>query len=212
MLSTLLGSETRARILRLLLSRRAQPFYVRELVREADIGSSGVQRELARLAQLGLVRVEPGEGGRRVIRVVDAHPLLEPLESLIAAEASATSDRGLTAAANGIDQGDVAARVNPHVLTRLAAVLEACHRAGVERAVLFGSATQTGATIQPHDIDLLVRIGGAPEGRGRRYFALRREIERISDLRVDLVEEDGIQNPYLQAEIERTGVVILETA
>ncbi len=53
MLATLLGSETRARILKLLLGRDDPPFHVRELVREAAIGSSGVQRELTRLAGSG---------------------------------------------------------------------------------------------------------------------------------------------------------------
>jgi hypothetical protein len=213
MLSTLLGSETRARIIRLLLSRRAEPFYVRELVREAGMGTSGVQRELHRLQRLGLVTLEPGEGGRRVIRVVDGHPFLVPLEQLIAAEAQvprarARGDAGVREAM----QPDPATLLNPRLRERLPAILDACLRAGAERVVLFGSTTQTDPAVEPHDVDIVVRLGGPAVGRGARYFALRDELERAAGLTVDLLEEDGLTNPYLRAEIERSGVVIHEAA
>jgi predicted nucleotidyltransferase len=210
MLATLLGSETRARILRLLLTREGPPFHVRELVRGAAIGSSGVQRELARLAAIGLIAIEPGTGGRRVVRLAEASPLLDPLRRLLAADEPAV-------AGSAVSGGDavaaaVTARVNPHVRDRLPALVAACSRAGAERLVLFGSATEPDAGVRPHDIDLLVRLGGPDEGRGARYFSLVRELERVSGLPVDLVEDEGLANPYLRAEIERSGVVVHEAA
>lgn len=212
MLSTLLGSETRARIVKLLLSRREPPFHVRELVREAGMGTSGVQRELARLQRLGLVTLEPGEGGRRVIRVVDRHPFLTPLEQLIAADEQVPQAGARGDTARNAPQTHPGALLNPRIRKRLPAILDACLRAGAERVVLFGSATQTDPAVEPRDVDIVVRLGGPPAGRGARYFALRDELERAAGLSVDLLEEDGLTNPYLRAEIDGSGVVILEAA
>jgi predicted nucleotidyltransferase len=128
MLATLLGSATRARVLTLLLAHPRRTYHLRESIRLAGGGASGVQREVERLEGLGLVVSERTTEGRRALRVVDEHPLLEPLQALVDAEAGALA-------------------------------------AGVERAVLFGSATQSGESEPPGDLDVLVRLGGSLEGR-----------------------------------------------
>jgi len=207
MLATLLGSETRARVLTLLLAQPRRTYHLRELIRLAGGGASGVQREVERLEGLGLVVSERTAEGRRALRVVDEHELLEPLQALVDAEAGAL--------AGGVLAGPPhaqAALVDRRLRPRLPRVLAALRSAGVERAVLFGSATQSGASAAPRDLDVLVRLGGPLEGRATRFFELRRELERASGLPVDLVEEEAVTNPYLRVEIERTGVVILEAA
>ena len=203
MLATLLGSATRARVLALLFAQPRRTYHLRELIRLAGGGASGVQREVERLERLGLLVSARTAEGRRALRVVDEHPLLEPLQALVDAEAGALAAGARLAQASLVDR-----RLRP----RLPRVLAALHAAGVERAVLFGSATQPGASAAPRDLDVLVRLGGQLDGRATRFFELRRELERASGLPVDLVEDEAVTNPYLRDEIARTGVVILETA
>jgi predicted nucleotidyltransferase len=200
MLDSLLGSATRARVLALLLARPRRTYHLRELIRLVGCGASGVQREVVRLEGLGLVVSERTAAGRRALRVVDEHPLLEPLQALVDAEA------GALAAGAGLAQTSL---VDRRLRPRLPRVLNALLAAGVERAVLFGSATQSGGSTSPRDLDVLVRLGGPLEGRATRFFELRRELERASGLPVDLVEEEAVTNPYLREEIERTGVVVI---
>jgi predicted nucleotidyltransferase/predicted transcriptional regulator with HTH domain len=232
MLASLLGSETRARVLALMLAQPPRAYHLRELIRLTGSGASGVQREVDRLEALGLVESERTTG-RRVLRIVDEHELLGPLRALLAAGAEATSAEGGRAQAEaGVRAGttagawragaaalaspaplaEAAERVDPALRSRLSGVLAALLDAGVERAVVFGSATDLDADAPPRDLDVLVRLGGPLKGRAARFFALRAELERASGLPVDLVEEEAVTNPYLRDEIERTGVVILEAA
>lgn len=203
MLATLLGSETRARVLTLLLAQPRRTYHLRELIRLSGGGASGVQREVERLEGLGLVVSERTAEGRRALRVVDEHELLEPLQALVDADAAALA---------GAPTAAVTSRVDARLRPRLPRVLAALRGAGVKRAVLFGSATQPGASAAARDLDVLVRLGGPLEGRATRFFELRRKLERASGLPVDLVEEEAVTNPYLRDEIVRTGVVILEAA
>ena len=209
MLATLLGSETRARVLVLLLARPRRTYHLRELIRLAGCGASGVQREIARLEGLGLVVSERTGAGRRALMVVHEHELLGPLQALVDAEAALAGAAGLAGSLHAQAQASL---VDRRLRPRLPRVLDALLAAGVERAVLFGSATQAGAKAAPRDLDVLVRLGGPLEGRASRFFELRRELERASGLPVDLVEEEAVTNPYLREEIARTGVVILEAA
>jgi len=201
MLSTLLGSEARARVLTILLARPRREYHLRELIRLTGGGASGVQREVERLERLGLVVSERTAGGRRTLRVVYEHALLEPLQALVDAEATAVDETSAGATT-------VHARLRP----RLPAVIAALRGAGVERAVLFGSAAQAGAAEAPRDLDILVELGGPATGRAARYFALQRALEQASDLPVDLVEDEAVDNPYLRDEIEQTGVVLVAAA
>ncbi len=229
MLASLLGSETRARVLAILLAQPPQTYHLRELIRLTGGGASGVQREVDRLETLGLIVSERTPAGRRALRVVDEHGLLEPLRALLAAGAgapAAASERTRARPGSAADPGqaraaalpaanalaEAAERIDPHLRSRLSDVVAALLDAGVERAVVFGSATDLDAFVAPRDLDVLVRLGGPLEGRAARYFALRAELERASGLPVDLVEEEAVTNPYLRDEIERTGVVILEAA
>jgi len=58
-LAAALFSGTQQRVLGLLFGQPDRSFYATELIALADVGSGAVQRELARLAQSGLVTVRP---------------------------------------------------------------------------------------------------------------------------------------------------------
>lgn len=217
MLSEVLGSETKARVLTALLERPRASLHLRELIRRCGSGSSGVQRAVAQLERAGIVTTRRDDAGRRAITVVDEHPLVAPLEALVraAGAAQAASPVGSAPASGGVSArpgpaAHAAARVHPRLRRRLPRIVAACRRAGAERAVLFGSAADAGAADEPRDLDVVVRLGGPVEGRAARSFTLRIELEQAAGLPVDLVEEEALTNPYLSDELARTGVVILE--
>ena len=212
MLAGLLGSATRARLLTLLLAAPRREYHLRELIRLTGGSASGVQREVARLEELGLARSRRSEGGRRLIAATQEHALLEPLRALLvvaAAEGAAPADAAASAVTGQV--AAAAAGVHPSLQPRLDALVDVLRAAGVSRAALFGSAARPHGE-EPRDVDVLVRLGGPAKGRAARYFALRRALERVAGLPVDLVEEEAVDNPYLRAEIARTGVTLVAAA
>jgi predicted nucleotidyltransferase len=210
MLADLLGSATRAKVLTALLAPPRQAVDLRELIRRCGTGSSGVQREVARLERIGLVRSDRDDTGRRMIALADGHPLLAGIEELVAGEAAAVDV--YPSPASVPETKRVAARIHPRLRRRLPRIVAACRRAQVERAMLFGSAIDVDAADAPNDLDVVVRLGGPVEGRAARYFTLRFELEQASGLSVGLVDDEALTNPYLRDEIARTGVVVVEAA
>lgn len=75
--------RSRVRVLEaLLLDPGPHSFYLRELARASSVALQAVQRELATLADLGVVSRAPR--GREVYFLVqDAHPLVRPLRTLL---------------------------------------------------------------------------------------------------------------------------------
>ena len=205
MLAELLGSATRAKLLTILLGEPRSEHHLRELIRLTGGSASGVQREVARLEEIDLVQSRRSEGGRRLIAAAQHHALLEPLRALLAAAA------GEEAALGGEATVSAAAGVHPSLQPRLGALVDVLRAAGVSRAALFGSAARPNGEA-PHDVDVVVRLGGPARGRAARYFALRRALERAAGLPVDLVEEEAVDNPYLRDEIARTGVTLVAAA
>jgi uncharacterized protein len=200
MLATILGSATRAKLLTLLLAEPRREYHLREVIRLAGGGASSVQRDVDRLEQLGLLTTRRSDGGRRLVAAAESHPFLQPLRALVATEAAAQV------------AGDAPAALHPTLRPHLDAVLEVLRDAKVRSAVVFGSATQTDAPRPPRDLDIVVQLRGPVRGRAARYFALRRALEVVSGLPVDLVEEEAIDNPYLRDEIARTGVTLIAAA
>jgi hypothetical protein len=78
----LMGSRTRARLLRILIFPDGQRVWVRELCRRCGTGFSCVQRELLWLRGAGLIRMHR-DGGAAYYEVVEGHPLLHGLRQLI---------------------------------------------------------------------------------------------------------------------------------
>jgi uncharacterized protein len=88
-----------------------------------------------------------------------------------------------------------------------------CRRYGVERLYVFGSGA-TGA-FQPgtSDIDFLVRLAdrAATADYAHRYLDLADDLERLFGVRVDLVTEESVENPYLRESIEATRQAVYES-
>lgn len=73
-----LFSGTQQRVLGLLFGQPDRSFYATELIKLAGVGSGAVQRELARLAQSGLVTVKP-VGNQRHYQANPASPIYDEL-------------------------------------------------------------------------------------------------------------------------------------
>ena len=77
-----LFSGTQQRVLGLLFGQPDRSFYATELINLAGVGSGAVQRELARLAQSGLVTVKP-VGNQKHYQANPGSPIYEELCSLV---------------------------------------------------------------------------------------------------------------------------------
>lgn len=77
-----LFSGTQQRVLGLLFGQPDRSFYATELINLADVGSGAVQRELARLAQSGLVTVKP-VGNQKHYQANPDSPIYEELCSMV---------------------------------------------------------------------------------------------------------------------------------
>lgn len=77
-LADTLFSGTQQRVLGLLFGQPERSFYATELINLAGIGSGAVQRELARLAQSGLVTVRP-VGNQKHYQANPASPIYDEL-------------------------------------------------------------------------------------------------------------------------------------
>jgi uncharacterized protein len=199
MLDELFGSRTRTRMLRLLLLEGGS-YRLLELQRLVGTSISSVQKELAKLESIGLVK-SSRQAGARFIEADSAHPTVEPLRQLLRTE----------------QQNDqlalpVPESINVAIRPKLGAIAEACRRHGAQRAALVGSATEVDPEVNPQDLDVLVRFPDDPEHRAEQYFGLLEELERIMGMPVEIIEEDALSNPILQAEFERTQVVLYEAA
>ncbi len=77
-----LFSGTQQRVLGLLFGQPDRSFYATELINLAGVGSGAVQRELARLAQSGLVTVKP-VGNQKHYQANPGSPIYEELCSMV---------------------------------------------------------------------------------------------------------------------------------
>lgn len=77
-LADALFSGTQQRVLGLLFGQPERSFYATELINLAGVGSGAVQRELARLAQSGLVTVKP-VGNQKHYQANPASPIYDEL-------------------------------------------------------------------------------------------------------------------------------------
>lgn len=81
-LRKLLGSEARAKVIGWICSRPAEPIIGAELARELGLSPTAVNRELARLEEMGML--EAGKLGRaKPYRLNEQFPLLPGLRSMV---------------------------------------------------------------------------------------------------------------------------------
>ncbi len=101
-LSGFLGSEARARLLAHFVARPESRLHVRALERDTGIGKRSLQKELARLVEMGLVRCE--REGRRVLYVRSGYtPESRALEKLVATYAIPLLLRAALVAVPGVE-------------------------------------------------------------------------------------------------------------
>jgi predicted nucleotidyltransferase len=207
MLDDLFGSKTRASVLTALVQDPSRPLHLRELVRRAGGSVSGVQREVERLLEMGLIRSQRGSGGTREFVLEPEHPFADPLAGLIAAEARAAY------APCPVDTAEpgLAPLLNPHIRGLAGPIVDIARRHGAHRVALFGSATQADVAVVPADLDVAVSFSEQDDvSRAEQVFGLKSELERISGMPVDLVEPDAVDNPYLREQLERMEVVLYQ--
>lgn len=83
---------------------------------------------------------------------------------------------------------------------------ELCHRYGVERLYLFGSAA-TGRFRPPSsDFDFIVEMADRQPNAAYvdRYLGLAEALESLFGRPVDLITEQSIHNPYFRRQVEAT--------
>lgn len=92
------------------------------------------------------------------------------------------------------------------------ALAELCHRYGVERLYLFGSAVTDRFDAHRSDLDFLVRFANRePTGEyADRYLGFADDLERLFGRPVDLMTEESIRNPYFRSEVESTRQLVYD--
>lgn len=196
MLNVLFGSKTRAGIIEVLTTHDA--LGLRALAREVGTGISSVQAELERLESIGLVR-SVRRDGKRMVSLDASHPFALSLRGLVAAEPLATY--GTPA---------LAERVNPLFAPLIQGVVDACKRHGVRRAAVVGSCADPNPLVLPNDLDLLVRMGPELAGYGQRFLGLLVELESLTGMHVDLIDQGALTKDHLRRSFAETEVVLYE--
>ena len=92
----------------------------------------------------------------------------------------------------------------------LAVLRELCHRYGVRRLELFGSAATEAYDSARSDLDFLVEfLPGQQLGPWlRHYFEFQAELVRLFGRSVDLVLSDAVRNRNFRKELDRTRIVL----
>ena len=98
-LATLLGGQTKARILDVLVSHPGQSYHLRGLAQAAGTDSGNTSKLLRSLVKMGLVLAAPDSHSTRY-SINDRSPLTGPLRQLIASAGALITD--LRAAADGL--------------------------------------------------------------------------------------------------------------
>lgn len=99
MLDQLLGSRTRAKVLRLLLTNPSKSYFVREISRKIKEHMNSVRRELQFLTEVGIVEAT-GEGQKRFYQANSSYQLFPELKALVF-KAQVMEEQELLAAIQG---------------------------------------------------------------------------------------------------------------
>ena len=84
-----------------------------------------------------------------------------------------------------------------------------CSRFHVSRLELFGSAATGRFEEGASDLDFLVDFAPMSPGKhARAYFGLLEALQDLFRRPIDLVEIGAIRNPYFQASVDRTRVLL----
>jgi uncharacterized protein len=99
--------------------------------------------------------------------------------------------------------------MSPEIAQRKAEITQLCHRYGVRRLELFGSAATGRSASHESDLDFLVEFESLPAGgHADAFFGLLESLEQLFGRPVDLVVGSAIKNPYFRQAIEPTRVLL----
>src|SRR5258706_16450869 len=103
--------------------------------------------------------------------------------------------------------------MHPIVQDKLQTLKELCAKHRVERLDIFGSAAREDFNPESSDLDFLVEFEAmSPVEHADAFFGLLGDLERIFKRRIDLLEREPIENPYLWESIDRSRRVLYEAA
>lgn len=89
--------------------------------------------------------------------------------------------------------------------------VELCRSHKVDKIYAFGSSITDHFDSEKSDIDIVVKVDiDDPIDRGEALLSLWDKLEGLFKLKVDLLTEDSIRNPYLKANIDRTKRLIYD--
>jgi predicted nucleotidyltransferase len=103
--------------------------------------------------------------------------------------------------------------MHPVVADRIEALREPCVRHRVARLDVFGSAARGDFDPEASDLDFLVDFEPmSPAEHADSFFGLLADLEKLFGKRIDLLERQPIENPYLWQSIERWREILYEAA
>jgi len=183
MLTELLGSEARVKVLALLLRNADQSFYVREIVRLTGLLPRAVQRELERLTAIRLLRREP-RGNQVYYRADQENPIFSDLRMLF-----------LKTVALADPIRDALAK-----------------QKGIAIAFIYGSAA-AGLDTPESDIDLFivgtVKPSRISPTVSRLETTLEREINVVLFSASELAERRGRNDPFIESVMREDKIFLI---
>ena len=103
--------------------------------------------------------------------------------------------------------------MHPVVQAHLESLHELCTEHRVARLDLFGSAARDDFDPATSDLDFLVEFEPmSPAEHADSFFGLLADLERLFGRRIDLLEPEPIENPYVWQSIERSRKILYEAA
>lgn len=192
-LSETLFSKTQRGVLGLLFGNPQRSYYANEIVRHARAGIGTVQRELERLAAVGLLNVTR-VGNQKHYQANRQSPIFDELVAIV-----------LKTMVSGTKTPGLAARESPAPYTtgRKTSPLNVpkrslerlCRRHGVRRLGVFGSAAR-GDMTGSSDVDLLVEFDDESRTSLFDVVRLQEELSHLFGRKVDLATPAILENPY----------------
>ena len=91
----------------------------------------------------------------------------------------------------------------PSISQHLSEIADICKRYKVRRLELFGSASREHDFSPASDADFLVKFDPLTGADLHSFFGVKEELEKVLGLKIDLVEEGSVRNPYILADINR---------
>ncbi len=190
-LENILGSKLRAKALSWLFTHRNENYYVRQLTALLDVDSTNLSRELARLANAGIL-VMNRKGRQKYYQANPVSPLFAPLTALIVA--SNDTEVNESNSMNGISLPQKKLK-------------EFCKTNDIRKLSLFGSVLRDDFTPES-DIDVLAEF---EPGKAPGYLGLAGMEEELSTIlgrcKVDLRTPEDLSR-YFRKRVLREAQII----